>query len=100
MRVGLPGEVPILKIRRSLLENSGDSVWLSGIRKLRFRADSEREVGQCSGNALRPGWLQSDVVVHRVAEPLFAAKVSLSGLDTHVAEKELDLFKLPTRFVA
>ena len=39
------------------------------------------------------------MIVDGVAEPLLAAKVSLSGLDAHMAEQELDLLKLPTGFV-
>jgi hypothetical protein len=42
---------------------------------------------------------QADSVVDCVSESLFAAKVPFRGLDAHVAEQELDLFKLPAGFV-
>jgi hypothetical protein len=43
--------------------------------------------------------MESDVIVEGIAEPLFAAKVSLSRLDAHVAEQESDLLKLPAGFI-
>jgi len=47
----------------------------------------------------RFGWLKADVIVDGISEPLFAAKVSLGRLDTHVTEQELDLLKLTTCLV-
>jgi hypothetical protein len=43
--------------------------------------------------------LEADGVVHRIAKPLLTAKVSLGGLDAHMAEQKLDLLKLPAGFV-
>jgi hypothetical protein len=47
----------------------------------------------------RRGWFETDFVVDRISESLFAAQVSLRRLDTHMTEQELDLLKLPTSFM-
>ena len=43
---------------------------------------------------------QGDPVIHRPAEPLLAADVALRRQHGGVAEQELDLFQLPSRFMA
>jgi hypothetical protein len=43
-------------------------------------------VGQHCGDISRYGWLKADMIVDGVSEPLFAAKVSLRGLDADVTE--------------
>lgn len=43
---------------------------------------------------------QSDAVIDSVTEPLLAPKVAFGGLDRHMAEEELDLFKFTSRLMA
>jgi hypothetical protein len=47
----------------------------------------------------RLGWFQTDLVVDRISESLLAAQVSLRCLNAHMTEQELNLLKLPTRFM-
>ncbi|MBZ5626920.1 MAG: hypothetical protein LAQ69_50835 [Acidobacteriia bacterium] len=73
---------------------------LSGTRKLpgnhrrKRGGDQSTELGQSRS---RRRWLDADVIIDGIAEPLFAAEIPLSCLDAHVTEQELDLFKLPPR---
>jgi hypothetical protein len=46
------------------------------------------------------GVIQTEVVVNRVMESLFAAQVTLGSLNRCVAEQELDLFQFSTRQMA
>jgi hypothetical protein len=62
----------------------------------------KRGVGQSTElgrSRSRRGWLDADVIIDGIAEPLFAAKIPFSCLDAHVTEQELDLFKLPAGLV-
>jgi hypothetical protein len=62
------------------------------------------EVGFSSG--IRPdpatsGWrLNPDAIIDRLAQPLLAAEVPLSGLHTYMSEQELNLLKLSTSGMA
>ncbi len=44
-------------------------------------------------------WFDTDVIIHRVADFLLAAKVTLCGLHRDVPEEKLDLFELTPRHV-
>jgi hypothetical protein len=54
----------------------------------------------CGGRTLPTSVrFDSDAIIHRVPEPLFAARMPLSRLDAHVAGQELDLFQLAASLV-
>jgi hypothetical protein len=44
--------------------------------------------------------LDSDAIVHSSPQTLFAAKVTLSGLHTHMSEQKLNLLKLSANRMA
>jgi hypothetical protein len=56
------------------------------------QSDWSCKVGQQSPVTLLR--FDADAIIYGVAEPLLAAEIPLSGLDTHVAEQKLNLFQL------
>jgi hypothetical protein len=59
---------------------------------------NEKSASVALVDSLRCGF-QADPVVYRIAEPLLAAKVPFCRLHTYMTKQELDLLKLPTRFM-
>jgi hypothetical protein len=46
---------------------------------------------------VRIGWFEAEVVADGIAEPLFAAEVTLGGLHAHVTKQKLDLLERMSR---
>jgi len=63
------------------------------------REARRRSVDETRSVALTTWWLDADVIIDGIAEPLFAAQTPFSCLDAHVTEQELDLFKFPASLV-
>jgi len=54
-----------------------------------------RDVGRQHSNVF-----ETEIIIHRVVQLLFAAEVTLGGLDRRVCEQKLDLLQFATGLVA